>query len=97
MVAPAVEVCRRLEHAELPGIDAVFRPYFRDVVDHVNRVLEQIDTLREMLGFAFEAGLLMEVLAPEPGGLRAKARSTGGSPAGRRSWRYRPRWPGSTG
>ena len=58
--APAVEVCRRLEHAELPGIDAVFRPYFRDVVDHVNRALEQIDMLREMLGFAFEAGMLME-------------------------------------
>jgi magnesium transporter len=60
VVAPAVEVCRRLEHADLPGIDAEVRPYFRDVVDHVHRVLEQIDTLREMLGFAFEAGLLME-------------------------------------
>jgi magnesium transporter len=60
VAAPAVEVCRRLEHADLPGIDAKFRPYFRDVVDHVNRTLEQIDALREMLGFAFEAGLLME-------------------------------------
>lgn len=60
VAAPAVEVCRRLEHAELPGIDASFRPYFRDVVDHVNRALEQIDALREMLGFAFEAGLLVE-------------------------------------
>jgi magnesium transporter len=60
VAAPAVEVCRRLEHVDLPGIDAKFRPYFRDVVDHVNRTLEQIDALREMLGFAFEAGLLME-------------------------------------
>jgi magnesium transporter len=60
VAAPAVEVCRRLEHADLPGIDPSFRPYYRDVVDHVNRVLEQIDTLREMLSFAFEAGLLME-------------------------------------
>jgi magnesium transporter len=60
VAAPAVEVCRRLEHADLPGIDAAFRPYFRDVVDHVNRALEQIDMLREMLGFAFEAALLME-------------------------------------
>ena len=58
--APAVEVCRRLEHADLPGIDAVFQPYFRDVGDHVNRAIEQIDMLREMLGFAFEAGMLME-------------------------------------
>jgi magnesium transporter len=60
VAAPAVEVCRRLEHAELPGIDDDFRPYFRDVGDHVNRALEQINALREMLGFAFEAGLLME-------------------------------------
>jgi magnesium transporter len=58
--APAVEVCRRLEHVDLPGIDAVFQPYFRDVGDHVNRAIEQIDMLREMLGFAFEAGMLME-------------------------------------
>ena len=60
VVAPTAEVCRRLEHTELPGIDFSFQPYYRDVVDHVNRVLEQIDTLREMLGFAFEASLLME-------------------------------------
>ncbi len=60
VAAPAVEVCRRLEHTELPGIDSDFRPYFRDVGDHVNRALEQINALREMLGFAFEASLLME-------------------------------------
>ena len=60
VVAPAMEVCRRLEHADLPGVDHEVRTYFRDIVDHVNRVLEQIDTLREMLGFAFEAGLMME-------------------------------------
>ena len=58
--APAVEVCSRLEHAELPGIDKESQPYFRDVGDHVRRALEQIDMLREMLGFAFEAGMLME-------------------------------------
>jgi magnesium transporter len=60
VVAPTAEVYRRLEHADLPGIDPSFRPYYRDIVDHVSRVLEQIDTLREMLGFAFEASLLME-------------------------------------
>ncbi len=60
VVAPTAEVCRRLEHADLPGIDPTFRPYYRDIIDHVTRVLEQIDTLREMLGFAFEASLLME-------------------------------------
>ena len=58
-VAPTAEVCRRLEHVDLPGIDPTFRPYYRDIVDHLNRVLEQIDMLREMLSFAFEACLLM--------------------------------------
>jgi Mg2+ and Co2+ transporter CorA len=46
VVGPTAEVCQRLAHLELPGIDPAFRPYFRDIVDHVNRVLEQIDTLR---------------------------------------------------
>jgi magnesium transporter len=59
-VAPTAEVCGRLEHVELPGIDPAFRPYYRDVMDHLKRVLEQIDTLREMLSFAFEATLLVE-------------------------------------
>src|SRR3954470_4294807 len=58
-VAPTAEVCRRLEHAELPGIDPTFRPYYRDIVDHLNRAVEQIDTLREMLSFGFEASLLI--------------------------------------
>jgi magnesium transporter len=60
VVAPTAEVCRRLEHIDLPGIDPAFRPYYRDIVDHVNRTLEQIDTLRERLSFAFEATLLFE-------------------------------------
>jgi magnesium transporter len=60
VVAPTAEVCQRLAFLELPGIDPAFRPYFRDIVDHVNRVLEQIDTLRETLSFTFEASLLLE-------------------------------------
>ena len=59
-MAPTAEVCRRLEHAVLPGIDPAFKPYYRDIVDHVNRAIEQIDTLRETLTFAFEATLLFE-------------------------------------
>jgi magnesium transporter len=60
VVAPMVEVCDRLEHSDLPSIDPAFHPYCRDILDHVTRVLEQIDNLREMLSFAFEASLLME-------------------------------------
>jgi magnesium transporter len=53
-------VCRRLEHLELPFIDDAIRAYFRDVVDHVQRVNESIDALREVLAFSFEAALLLQ-------------------------------------
>jgi magnesium transporter len=56
-VRPLVEVCRRLEHAEVMAIDAAMQPLFRDVTDHVHRVQEEIDSLREVLAFAFEASL----------------------------------------
>ena len=59
-VVPTAEVCRRLEHLDLPGIDPSFRPYYRDIVDHLNRALEQVDALREVLAFAFEASMLTE-------------------------------------
>jgi magnesium transporter len=58
VVAPLVEVCRRLEHAQLPVIDPEMRPLFRDVTDHVHRVQEEIESLREVLAFAFEASLM---------------------------------------
>ena len=54
-VVPLVEVCRRLEHAEVKSIDPPMQPLFRDVTDHVRRVQEEIDSLRELLAFAFEA------------------------------------------
>jgi magnesium transporter len=55
---PLVEVCRRLEQPGLPGIDSAMYPLFRDVTDHVRRVQEEIDSLREVLAFAFEASLM---------------------------------------
>jgi len=58
-VVPLVEVCRRLEHAELPQIRTAMQPQFRDVTDHLRTVQEQIDTLREVLAFAFEASVLV--------------------------------------
>jgi len=56
---PLVEVCRRLEQPGLPGIDASMYPLFRDVSDHIRRVQEEIESLREVLAFAFEAGLMI--------------------------------------
>ena len=58
-VGPLVEVCRRLEHDNLPMVRPTMRPLFRDVTDHVRNVQEQIDSLREVLAFAFEASLLV--------------------------------------
>jgi magnesium transporter len=56
--APLVNVCRRLEHAEVMSIDPTMQPLFRDVTDHVLRVQEEIDMLREVLAFAFESNLM---------------------------------------
>jgi Mg2+ and Co2+ transporter CorA len=48
----------RLEHTQLIPIDPQMHPHFRDVTDHVRRVREEIDALREVLAFAFEASLM---------------------------------------
>ncbi|MCZ4089390.1 magnesium and cobalt transport protein CorA [Sinorhizobium psoraleae] len=58
-VVPLVDVCRRHEHLELPGMDAAMQHLFRDVTDHVRRVQEDIDALREVLAFTFEASLMI--------------------------------------
>lgn len=58
-IAPLVDVCRCIEHTELLAIEASVQPLFREVTDHVRRVQEQIDALREVLAFAFEANLLL--------------------------------------
>jgi magnesium transporter len=57
--SPLAEVCRRLEHAEVMPIDKQMQPLFRDVTDHVNRVKEEVDALREVLAFTFEASLMV--------------------------------------
>jgi magnesium transporter len=55
---PLVEVCKRLEQPGLPGIDPSMQPLFRDVLDHIRRVQEEIESLREVLAFAFETSLM---------------------------------------
>lgn len=58
-VAPLQEVCNRIIRFDAPMIDREMNPYFRDVQDHVIRILESIDNLRELLGSALEAYLLL--------------------------------------
>jgi magnesium transporter len=57
-VGPIVHVCNRLEHADLIAMDKEMKPLFRDVLDHAKRAEEDIDSLREILAFVFEASMM---------------------------------------
>lgn len=59
MVSPVIEICNRLVRFDSGLIDEDMRPYFRDVHDHTIRIDERIDGLREMLGSALDANLLL--------------------------------------
>ncbi|MFN8542640.1 MAG: magnesium/cobalt transporter CorA [Candidatus Binatia bacterium] len=56
-VVPLIEVCNRLLRHDVGFIHPDVRPYFRDVYDHVVRVNEAADTMRELLTSALEANL----------------------------------------
>jgi magnesium transporter len=60
ILGPMDEVASRLEHLDLPCIDAAVRPYFRDVADHVRRVTTQVEGLRDILSQVFEVANLLE-------------------------------------
>ena len=47
------EVCQRLEHSDVLTVESAMQPLLRDVSDHVRRVREEIDALREVLAFAY--------------------------------------------
>jgi len=56
-VSPLVDVCNRLTRFDVALIPEDVRVYFRDVYDHVVRINETIDTMRELLTTALEANL----------------------------------------
>ena len=56
-VAPLIEVCNRLMRFDIDLVPIDTRPYFRDVLDHVIRINEMVDNLRELLTTAFEVNL----------------------------------------
>ena len=58
-VLPLQEVCNGLIRFDVTLIAPEMRAYFRDVQDHVIRVVEHIDNLRELLKGALEANLLL--------------------------------------
>ena len=56
-MSPLVDVCNRLTRFDVKLIPEDTRPYFRDVYDHVVRINDMIDNLRELLTTALEANL----------------------------------------
>lgn len=56
-ISPLIDVCNRLVRFEADLVPEDVRPYFRDVYDHVIRINENVDNLREFLNGAREANL----------------------------------------
>ena len=58
-VSPLIDVCNRLVRYDLGLIADEVRPYFRDVYDHVVRINESVENVRELLTSALEANLAL--------------------------------------
>lgn len=56
-VSPLVDVSNQLTRFDSDLVPAAIRPYFRDVYDHVIRINDLVDTLRELATSALEAHL----------------------------------------
>ena len=62
-VTPLVEICSRLITHKHPIFREELRPYFRDVLDHVTRINESLDNLRDMENSATQTNLSLITLA----------------------------------
>ena len=62
-VSPLIDICNRLVRYDMAMIPDSSRPYFRDIYDHVVRINESIDSLRELLTTALEANLSLVSVA----------------------------------
>lgn len=60
VLGPMLEVCRKLVNLQLPCVDDTSRPYFRDVLDHMQRVESTISGIRDVLISVFEVSHLLE-------------------------------------
>lgn len=62
-VTPLVEICSRLLSQKHAIFREELRPYFRDVLDHVTRIDESLDNLRDMENSATQTNLSLITLA----------------------------------
>lgn len=60
VIGPMEEVTKRLSVAELPGIDTSAQIWFRDVLDHVRRVMARQSGLKETLASIVDTASLLE-------------------------------------
>ena len=60
LIGPMGEVCDRLTGTDLPSVDPGARVFFRDVLDHVRRVLARSRGLKETLASIVETAALLE-------------------------------------
>ena len=58
-VVPLRDVVMSVLRREVPYVDEEARIYFEDVLDHLLRVIDQIDTQRELMGNVVDASLAL--------------------------------------
>jgi magnesium transporter len=63
VVSPLIDICNRLMRFDIELIPQGTQLYFRDVYDHVVRINEMVDTLRELLTTALEANFSLISIA----------------------------------
>jgi len=61
-VAPLPEICQRLMRYDMALIDRNTHPYFRDVLDHTNILLDRIESLRELIKTVVDTKMLMSAM-----------------------------------
>jgi magnesium transporter len=59
-LGPMTEVCSRLVRVDLPVIDPNIRPYFRDILDHVQRTSARVEGVKDTINSVFEVSTLFE-------------------------------------
>jgi magnesium transporter len=58
-VAPLPEICQRLMRFDMKVVDHDTHPYFRDVYDHTQILLDRIENLRETMNSVVETKMLL--------------------------------------
>ncbi len=58
-VAPLPDICQRIMRYDVPAMDKNTQPYFRDVYDHANILMDRIEALRETVKSVVESKMLM--------------------------------------